>query len=221
MSADAPVVRVLIVDDDRWTTRAVAAVLGDDPGLTVLEPEHSGEDAIAAYRALRPDVVLMDVNMAPGMNGIDATAEILRLDPAARIVLLTTVSPGPGIARALEAGAIASVTKTAAEEVLVDTVRRAAAGEAPLRLGTLAEDIVISGDVLPEAPATAPRLTERERETLRLLCQGLEYEQIAQQLCVEVSTVKSHARSLREKLGAANHAQLIIQAVKHKYFTPA
>ena len=219
MSA-APV-RGLVVDERRRPTRAVRAALGDDPGLEVLEPQHGGEEAIAAYRSQRPDVVLMDVNMAPGMNGIDATEQILGFDPKARIVLLTTVSPGPGIARALEAGAIAAVAKTAPEELLIGAVHRAAEGMPPLRLGTLAEDIVISGDVLPETPLSPPSLTGRERDALRLLCEGLEYEQIAAALGVEISTVKSHARSLRTKLGAASQSQLVLQAVRFKYFTPS
>ena len=153
---------VLIVDDDRWTTRAIAAALSDDGTLTVLDPRHSGEDAVEAFIRFRPDLVLMDVNMPPGMSGVDATAQIIEVEPSARIVLLTTVSPGPGIARALEAGALAAVNKTASDAELVGVVKAALGGDSPALLRSLAADIVLSGDPLPEAPEAAPVLTDKE-----------------------------------------------------------
>lgn len=143
---------VLVVDDDSWTTRAVTAVLRDADEFRVLDPVHSGEDAVAVYAARRPDVVLMDVNMPRGMGGVDATTAIMDMDPEALVVLLTTVSPGPGIARGLEAGALAVVNKTASDEELVSVVRAASRGDSPGLLKSLAEDIVISGDSIPDAP---------------------------------------------------------------------
>ena len=211
---------VLVVDDDSWTTRAVGAALTDAGSFRVLDPVHSGEEAIAAFAAQRPDLVLMDVNMPPGMNGVDATAAIMDLDPDARIVLLTTVSPGPGIARGLEAGAHAVLNKTAGERELVSIVRAASAGESPELLRGLAENIVISGDHLPDAPEAAPQLTAREMELLTLLCQGHGYEEIAAAQSVALSTVKSHARNLRIKLGARNLAQLVVRALQFKFFSP-
>ena len=211
---------VLVVDDDSWTTRAVGAALTDAGSFRVLDPVHSGEEAIAAFAAQRPDLVLMDVNMPPGMNGVDATAAIMDLDPDARIVLLTTVSPGPGIARGLEAGAHAVLNKTAGERELVSIVRAASAGESPELLRGLAENIVISGDHLPNAPEAAPQLTAREMELLTLLCQGHGYEEIAAAQSVAMSTVKSHARNLRIKLGARNLAQLVVRALQFKFFSP-
>lgn len=211
---------VLVVDDDSWTTRAVAAALEDAGSFRVLDPVHSGEEAIAAFDAERPDLVLMDVNMPPGMSGVDATAAIIDLDPDARVVLLTTVSPGPGIARGLEAGALAVVNKTAGERELVSIVRAASADESPELLKGLAEDIVISGDQLPDAPGAAPQLTAREMDLLTLLCQGHGYEEIADAQSVAMSTVKSHARNLRLKLGARNLAQLVVRALQFKFFSP-
>ena len=154
------------------------------------------------------------------MNGVDATAAIMDLDPDARIVLLTTVSPGPGIARGLEAGAHAVLNKTAGERELVSIVRAASAGESPELLRGLAENIVISGDNLPDAPEAAPQLTAREMELLTLLCQGHGYEEIAAAQSVAMSTVKSHARNLRIKLGARNLAQLVVRALQFKFFSP-
>lgn len=211
---------VLVVDDDSWTTRAVAATLSDAGTFRVLAPVHSGEEAVAAFAAERPDLVLMDVNMPPGMSGVDATAAIMDLDPDARIVLLTTVSPGPGLARGLDAGALAVLNKTAGERELVSIVRAASAGESPELLTGLAEDLVISGDHLPDAPGAAPQLTAREMDLLALLCQGHGYEEIAAAQSVAMSTVKSHARNLRMKLGARNLAQLVVRALQFKFFSP-
>lgn len=211
---------VLVVDDDRWTTRAVAAAIDSASELHVVAQVHNGEDAVEAYAKHQPDVVLMDVNMAPGMSGVDATVRILQLDPAARIVILTTVSPGPGIARALESGALAAVQKDAPEKVLVEVARSAALGEPMVRLGELARDIALSGMPVPDAHARAPRLTDRERQTLQLICEGLDYEDISARLSLEVSTVKSHARSLRDKFDARSQAQILVQAMKFKFYAP-
>ncbi|MCD1285327.1 MULTISPECIES: response regulator transcription factor [unclassified Brevibacterium] len=219
-SARSKPIAVLVVDDDSWTTRAITAVLRDSGEFRVIDPVHSGEDAVDAFAATRPDVVLMDVNMPPGMSGVDATEAIRTIDPEAIVVLLTTVSPGPGIARGLEAGALAVVNKTAGDDELVSVVRSAAHGDAPGLLKSLAEDLVISGDVIPDAPNSAPQLTEREMDLLGHLCRGHDYEEIAAAQSVTVHTVKSHARNLRIKLGAKSQAQVVLRAIQFKFFSP-
>lgn len=211
---------VLVVDDDSWTTRAVSDALRDAGEFRVLEPVHSGEEAVDGYIAERPDVVLMDVNMPPGMSGVDATREIMKLDPDATVVLLTTVSPGPGITRALEAGAIAAVNKSASDAQLVDVVRTAATGESPALLRSLAEDIMISGDIRPDARAVSPELTPSEKLLLRQICEGMDYAEIAEKQVVTLHTVKSHAKNLRTKLGAKNLAQVVIRAIQYKFYSP-
>lgn len=213
-------ITVLIVDDDSWTTRAVAAALVDDGGFSVLEPQHSGEDAVEAFARHRPDLVLMDVNMHPGMSGVDATKEIRSLDPEATIVLLTTVSPGPGITRALEAGAIAAVNKSATDIELVGVARSAVAGESPALLRSLAEDIIISGDIVTDDREALPALTPSEKLLLQQICEGLDYAEIAEQQVLTLYTVKSHARNLRIKLGAKNLAQVVVRAIQYKFYVP-
>ena len=219
-STERPAASVLIVDDDKWTTRAVAAALRDSGSFDVLDPQHSGEVAVAAYAAHRPDLVLMDVNMPPGMSGVDATQEIIGLDPSATIVLLTTVAPGPGLARALEAGALAAVSKSASDAELIRVAEAALEGDSPELLRTLAEDVLVSGDSVPDVPANAPALTEAELTLLRQICEGLDYSEIAARQFVTVHTVKSHARNLRIKLGAKNLAQVVIRAVQFKFHSP-
>lgn len=208
---------VLIVDDDRWVTKALASVLVNAPGLRVLGVAHSGEEGVEAYRALRPDVVLMDVSMPPGMTGVDATAAIRRYDPEAAVVILTTIAPGPGLARALDAGAMAALSKDASDETLIETVKSAARGDDPALLKNLVGDVLVSGQSLPDAPATAPQLTTAEYETLRLICEGLGYEEIAAKRSVAPSTVKAQVKGLREKLDAQNLAQLIVRAIQFRF----
>lgn len=219
-ATERPAASVLIVDDDKWTTRAVAAALRDCGAFTVLDPQHSGEAAVEAYAAHRPDLVLMDVNMPPGMSGVDATREIIGLDPKATIVLLTTVAPGPGLARALEAGALAAVNKSASDAELIRVAEAALEGDSPVLLRNLAEDILVSGDSVPDVPDHAPALTEAELSLLRQICEGLDYSEIAQRQFVTLHTVKSHARNLRIKLGAKNLAQVVIRAMQYKFHSP-
>jgi DNA-binding NarL/FixJ family response regulator len=209
-------VSVLIVDDDRWTTRALTTVLGEQEGFFVYPAVHSGEAAVQAYREHRPDVVLMDVNMYPGMNGIEATRQIIALDSAAHIVILTTTAPGPGLARALQEGALGAVDKTVDEEELFAIVRLAAGGEDPRLLKNLTADVVISGDVLPEAPARFPPLTPTEMSILKEICRGCSYAEIADAMFVSETTVKSHASHLRAKLRANSLSQLVVRAMQYR-----
>ncbi|GAA3847940.1 response regulator transcription factor [Brevibacterium ammoniilyticum] len=223
MSEPTAVVRpasVLIVDDDRWTTRAVAAALRESGSFDVLDPQHSGEDGVEAFARLRPSLVLMDVNMPPGMSGVDATKEIIALEPKATIVLLTTVSPGPGLARALEAGAMAAVNKSASDAELVRVAEAALDGDSPVLLRSLAEDILISGDTVPDVPSQAPALTEMEHTVLIEVCEGRDYSEIAERHFITMHTVKSHARNLRIKLGAKNLAQVVVRAIQYKFYSP-
>lgn len=96
---DSNAISVLIVDDDPWVTLALTQLLSAEEGISVAPPAFSGETAIDVYRAATPDVVLMDLSMPPGMTGVEATQQIRRFDPNARIVILTTTAPGPGLAR--------------------------------------------------------------------------------------------------------------------------
>ncbi|MCT1448373.1 response regulator transcription factor [Brevibacterium casei] len=223
MSEPSAVVRpasVLIVDDDRWTTRAVAAALRESGSFDVLDPQHSGEAGVEAFARLRPSLVLMDVNMPPGMSGVDATKEIIALEPNATIVLLTTVSPGPGLARALEAGAMAAVNKSASDAELLRVAEAALDGDSPVLLRSLAEDILISGDTVPDVPSQAPALTEMEHTVLIEVCEGRDYSEIAERHFITMHTVKSHARNLRIKLGAKNLAQVVVRAIQYKFYSP-
>lgn len=218
MSPDS--VTVLIVDDDPWTTKALAQSLASDPEIRVIGIAHSGDEALELAARVAPRVVLMDINMPPGISGIETTEKLLERAPDTRVIVLTTMSPGPGIARALEAGALASISKGAPPNAVRESIKNLAHGEDPHALRRLAQDIVISGDALPDAPAAAPRLGQREQEVLTLICEGLGYEEIASTLQVSVWTARTHAKNLRDKLLAENLAQLVVRALQYRFYTP-
>lgn len=212
---------VLVVDDDRWVRRAVCGTLTEDPSLEVLEPVGTGEDAVSAFSTNPiPDLVLMDINLGPRMSGVDATARIMLTHPTAKILLLTTVAPGPGIARALDAGALAAVSKSAPDEIFLDAVHKILDGDTDTLHGTLASDIVISDGTPPTSKKTVPDLTPRELEVLKHICAGHTYDSIARKMILDLSTVKTHAAHLRKKLAARTSAQLIVRALQYKFYVP-
>lgn len=208
---------ILVADDDPWAARALCGMLDQEDDLVALQPTWTGTEAVTAYREHRPDLVLMDLNMPPGISGVEATETICREDPDARVIILSTAAPGPGFARALDAGAMAAVRKTAAPTTVLRTLRAALAEDSPRLLRGLAEEVLLSGDLIPGAPATFSPLTHAEVEVLRHVCEGREYAQIAEQLYISPNTVKTHARVLREKLHAGNLAQLLLQAMRYGY----
>lgn len=213
-------ISVLVVDDDKWTTKAINMALQKDPAIRIVIAASDGAEGVEAYRSSSPDIVLMDLNMSPGMNGVTAIEKIRQFDAEARIIVLTTVSPGPGLARALEAGALAVAQKTASEADLRKIVLAATQGDDPRLLKRLAQDIVISGDLLPDTPVVVPQLTPAERDILLLITDGHGYEEIAKRQGITVWTVRSHVKKLREKLYAENLAQLVVRALQYRYISP-
>ncbi|MGO3833140.1 MAG: response regulator [Microbacteriaceae bacterium] len=205
---------ILIVADDHWTTRGLQLAFREASSVAIA---HSGEHAVTLHNELQPDITLMDINLGPGISGIETIYRIRETTPEARIVVLTTIAPGPGLGRALEAGAVAVVRKTTEEEALRSVVVSAVTSDDPRWLKTLAQDIVISGDRLPDAPVKNPELTRAELDTLLLVTQGFTYAEIAMQQHVSAWTVQTHVKHLREKLHASNLAQLVVRALQYHY----
>lgn len=208
------------MDDDDWVTRAIAGTLAASaPGLwDVVGAVHSGEEAVAAFGAERPDVVLMDVNM-PGIGGVEATRRIMASWPDARVVILTTIAPGPGLAHALEAGALAAVSKSAQPQRLLEVLDLARTGEKPQLLRGLLDDVWTSGLDMPDADAVAPSLTSSELRILRSLCQGQSIAEVAEQLHISALTVQTHVKSLRTKFGVKTLPQMLIRAMQYRFVT--
>jgi DNA-binding NarL/FixJ family response regulator len=204
------VIRTLLADDQQLV-RAGLRMLCDTTGdIEVVGEAASGAEACRLVERLAPDVVLMDLHM-PGMDGITATARILAANPATRVLVLTTFDDDEHLYPALSAGAQGFLGKDAPPEQLLDAIRRTAAGESPFSPDVLAR-IVHTAVTARRARPRLDELTDRERDVLALLSEGLSNAEIAEQLHVAVSTVKTHVTALMNKTGATNRVRLAILA---------
>ncbi len=208
-------IRVLVVDDHDLFRTGLASLLASTPGIEVVGNASGGLSGISMAAELRPDVVLMDVRM-PDLSGFEATRAIVESDPGVRVVMLTVIPEGEGIAAAIEAGASGYLAKDTSIDNLVMAVRAAAKGGA--FLSPAAADILLRRprhEDASRAPTPADLLTAREREVLQLIAQGLENAQIAQTLDISSRTVKNHVSSILAKLGLPSRVQAAVYAVRH------
>ena len=220
-------ISVLVVDDQAMVRAGFAAILAAQDGIDVLGQASDGAEGVELARRLRPDVVLMDVRM-PGMNGIDATRELVhpsRGEPHRPLVLvLTTFDADEYVYDALAAGASGFLLKDAPPDDLVHAVRVVAAGEAllaPRVTKRLLERFAT------QRPSTSSRallladLTEREREILVLIGRGMSNAEIAAQLFIAEQTVKTHVSRIFTKLGLRDRVQAVILAFDAGLVEPA
>jgi DNA-binding NarL/FixJ family response regulator len=210
------VVRVVIADDQDLLRDGVSAILGAHPDIEVVGEASSGPSAVAAARALAPDVVLMDIEM-PGGDGLSATREVLQSCPGTRVVVLTTFDLDEYVLAALRAGASGFLLKTTASAALVSAVLACAAGEmllAPTVTRRLVESFVQQPMTVP-AGTVHPRLgelTARELEVLRAMARGLSNAEIGRDLYLAETTVKTHVTRILAKLGLRDRVQAVIVA---------
>jgi len=205
-------VRVLIVDDHPIWRRAVERDLAD-AGFNVVACVADGETAVRLAPATRPDVVLMDLQL-PGMTGVEATAELVRIDPAIRVMMLSSSGEDGDVLAAAKVGARGYLIKSAAPEELLDAVRRTAAGQAVFSPGLAA---LVLGEFRRMAlqPDDDPaRLTERETEVLRLVAKGLTARQVADRLVLSHRTVQNHVQNTLRKLQLHNRVELTRWAIE-------
>lgn len=202
---------VLIVDDQRLIRDGLKMLLTSAPDFSVAGEATNGDEAARVYRELAPDVVLMDLRM-PGVDGVRGIEQIIAADPAARIVVLTTFDDDEHMYPALAAGAVGYLVKDIAPEALLDGLRRALGGEVPMSPGPARRvlDEALRARSAPAAAAEQPAvpLTERERDVLALVAEGLGNAAIARRLHVAESTVKAHIANLRQKTGAGSRVEL-------------
>jgi DNA-binding NarL/FixJ family response regulator len=211
-------ISVLLVDDQALVRAGFALILNAEPDLEVVGEAGDGREAVAAATELRPDVVLMDVRM-PDLDGVEATRRITELLPATRVLMLTTFDLDEYVVSAFRAGASGFLLKTAPRDQLVAAVHTVHAGEAllaPIGTRRLIEQLVPPA---AEVPALA-ELTGREREVLTLLARGLSNAEIAAELVVESSTVKSHVASLLAKLDLRDRVQAVVLAYESGLVRP-
>ena len=184
---------VLLVDDHPVVRSGLRAVLDTGDDVTVVGEAATGEEAITLASHLHPDVVLCDLRLGEGIDGIQTTAALRALDPAPAVLILTTFDRDAEILGALEAGAAGYLRKDVAPEVIAEGVRRAAAGDV-----VLAPELATR--VLKGMRSPRPKLTDREIEVLRLVARGAANKEIAKTLFISENTVKNHIRNILDKL---------------------
>ena len=216
-ATDAPI-RVLIADDHAIVRLGLRALIATEPGMEVVGEAVDGLDVVRKARSLRPDVIVLDLVM-PHKDGIQATAEITREDPGARILVLTSFAEEDKLVPAFKAGAVGYLLKDSAPQDLLQAIRDVAQGASTLH-PQIAHHLIRALRQPAERPAAMP-LTAREREVLRLVAQGLCNDAIAERLHVGERTVRSHISNILAKLHLANRTQLALYALRTGLARPA
>jgi DNA-binding NarL/FixJ family response regulator len=206
-------IRVLVVDDHAVFRQGICALLARRKGIEVVGEAENGKQAIEQVAALHPDVVLMDIAM-PVMNGLEATLEIRKSSPETRVLVLTQYESKEYVFSLLRAGAAGYVPKLTRIEDLVDAIRAVHAKGAFVQEDVLHAvlDSIAPPPVVEAEPA--PVLTEREKEVIRLIAEGLTGREIAERLCISAKTAVTHRQNIMEKIGAHNTAELIRYAIR-------
>jgi DNA-binding NarL/FixJ family response regulator len=206
------VVRVLIADDHPLFREGMRGRLDRTPEVMVVGEAASGDEAVEMARTLEPDVILMDIKM-PGLNGIEATREILGAIPGVGVLVLTMFEDDDSVFAAMRAGAKGYLLKDSGGEGVVHAIRAVASGEAVFGPGVAERIIGFFSAPKPSVARRAfPELTEREEEILSLVAQGKSNQEIARQLFVSIKTVRNHVSNILLKLQVADRAQAVIRA---------
>jgi DNA-binding NarL/FixJ family response regulator len=203
-------VRVLVVEDHPLFRKGVVALLEATPEFAVAGVAVSGEEAVAQAAQLRPEVVLMDLQL-PGMSGIEATRAIVTADPDVRVLVLSLFEDEDSVFLALRAGARGYVLKDADEDELTGAIRAVARGEAIFSQAVAGRVLAFFAQPRP-APKVFPELTDREREILSLIAAGHPNPSIAKALFLSSKTVANYVSAIFAKLQVADRAEAMIRA---------
>jgi DNA-binding NarL/FixJ family response regulator len=208
--------RLLLVDDHAVVREGLCAILALEPDMQVVGEADDGRAALGLMRSLAPDVVVMDISMT-GLNGVDATRQLLRDNPAAKVVVLSMHADESFVLAALEAGAAAYVVKAARAEELVRAIRAVAADRRYLcaDVAGVVMNRCVNGSASAPAAAAFALLTGREREVLQLVAEGHTSPAIAGMLHVSDKTVETHRHNLMQKLDLHSVADLTKCAVRN------
>ncbi len=205
-------IRILIADDHTLFRDGLKALFVSLPDTDVVGEAATGRDAVALAANLQPDVVLMDIQM-PDLNGIDAARQIVRTSPHIGVVMVTMFEDDDSVFAAMRSGARGYVLKGAEQAEMMRVIRAVARGEALFGPGIAARLQSYFAAPRPAGPALAfPDLTEREREVLDHIAQGLNNAAIAQRLTISIKTVRNHVSNIFSKLQVADRAEAIIRA---------
>lgn len=198
-------ITVLLVDDHSMVRKGFRRMLEDDPDIRVVGEAADGREAVKLAEELKPRVIVMDMAM-PGLNGMQASIEILKILPQTAILILSMYSEENYVRNALEAGAKGYILKDAMDIDLAASVKQVAAGEKVLAAGLLSS--------APEHDAEMGKLTNREKQILQLIAEGKSNKEIAALLDLSVNTVSVHRANLMEALGIHRTAELVLYAVR-------
>jgi DNA-binding NarL/FixJ family response regulator len=216
-------VRVLVADDQELVRSGLAMILDAQPGIEVVGQAADGRQAVELARRLRPDVCLLDVRM-PGLDGIEATRALAGpgvADPIA-VVVVTTFDLDEHVYAALRAGALGFLLKDAGPALLTQAIHAAASGDALIAPSVTTRLLRAFADAGPATPPRQPfeALTDREEQVLAAVARGRTNGEIADELAITLSTVKSHIASLMGKLGARNRVEIAIWAYETNRVRP-
>lgn len=202
--------RLVVVDDHPMFRRGVVGLLHSVDGTVVVGEAATGEEAVALATALRPDVVIMDLNL-PAMTGVEATRAVLRASPDTAVLVLTMVDDEDSVLSALRAGARGYVLKGAGQEELLSAVRAVANRAAVFGEAVAARLLEILLDRPPSGPTAVPGLSDRESAVLRLMADGLDNPRIASELGLSVKTVQNHVSKVLTKLQARDRVDAVLR----------
>ncbi len=204
-------IKVLLVDDHAVVRSGLGAVLMSFDDMALVGEAGNGEEAVRMCEKLQPDVVLMDL-MMPVMDGVAATTAIRKQWPRINVIALTSFKEKEMVEGALKAGAMSYLLKNVSANELITAIRGAVAGQP--RLSPEAAQVLIQDIKEPSAPTF--ELTEREKEILNLMVEGLPNTAIAERLVVSQSTVKFHVSNVLSKLGVTSRTEAVAMALKHR-----
>lgn len=211
-------IRVLLADDDAMARSGIAVVLGTDPGIEVVAQVADGDEVVTAIHAHRPDVVVLDVRM-DRQGGIETVAEVKAMPSPPKVLMLTTFNTDDAALRSVEAGADGFLLKTASRELMTDAIRQAAAGtgsavsaEAATHLFGRVREGRGASALQQEARSLVATLTDRERQVVVALARGQTNAEMARNLFVSETTVKTHVGNVFDKLGVDNRPMAAVIA---------
>ena len=205
-------IRILIADDHAIVREGLRALLATEPDLELVAEATDGIQAVTKARALKPDVILLDL-MMPRMDGVEAITEIKKDWREAHIIVLTSFSDDEKVFSAIRSGALGYLLKDSSPQDLLNAIHTVAKGEGFLS-PSIASKVMREINQPPKLPPTKDPLTERENEILQLVAQGLTNDQIAEKLVVSERTVRTHVSNILAKLQLANRTQAALYALK-------
>lgn len=208
-------IRVIVVDDDAIVRHSLASILGSQDDLTIVATATNGAEAVDLVHERRVDVVLMDVQM-PVLGGVEATSRILQATSDTRVLLLTTFDDDTFLDSGIAAGASGFLLKTARPAEIASAIRTVHSGGKVLSPGPTSRilDRYLHGRTPGAGSIGDLDLSEREQEVLRLLCQARSNHQIARQMNVAETTVKTHVSSIMRKMGVSSRLEIVVEAHK-------